>query len=129
MFKTLTGKGLHTLQEKRMARNISFTLTTEQFKIRTKTVTRRMGWAHTAHGEILCAIEKGQGLKKGKKIKKLGMIRVLSFRKEPLDAITKEDCIKEGFPHLSPDEFVKMFCKYHKCSEDQVVNRIEFEYL
>ena len=34
--------------------------------------------------------------------------------KEPLDAITLEDVIKEGFPLMSPDQFVKCFAKNTK---------------
>jgi hypothetical protein len=112
-----------------MPRNMSFMLTTEQFKAQTKTVTRRMGWNTLKIGEVLNGVEKCQGLKKGEKMNKLGQIRIVSFRKEPLNAITKEDCVKEGFPELEPADFVAFFSKHNSCADDATVNRIEFEYL
>jgi hypothetical protein len=42
-------------------RNISFMHTMQQFKTRTKTVTRRTGWLTLKAGDVLCAVEKGQG--------------------------------------------------------------------
>lgn len=112
-----------------MPRNMSFQMTTRQYKERAKTVTRRLGWDKVKIGEVLNGVEKCQGLKKGEKQVKLGQHRVTGFRKEPLSAITKEDCIKEGFPELSPPEFVEMFAKHNRCEPDTTVNRIEFEYV
>lgn len=112
-----------------MARNMSFALTTHQFKNRTKTVTRRLGWWNLKPETVLCGVEKSMGLRKGKKITRLGLIRVVNVRVEPLNAITKEDCILEGFPDFLPQDFVWMFCFNNKCKPDQQVNRIEFVYL
>lgn len=112
-----------------MPRNMSFQITTTQYRNRTKTVTRRLGWDMVKIGEVLNGVEKCQGLKKGEKMVKLGQHRVVNFRKEPLNAITKEECIKEGFPELEPYEFVEMFVKHNKCLPDTTVNRIEFEYV
>ncbi|QOJ20321.1 MAG: ASCH domain-containing protein [Gammaproteobacteria bacterium] len=112
-----------------MARNMSFGLTRCAFLEKTKTVTRRLGWAHLKPGTVLCGVEKSMGLRKGQKVTRLGMIRVVNVRAEPLNVITKEDCILEGFPEFLPQDFVRMFCFYNKCKQDQLVNRIEFEYL
>lgn len=118
-----------------MPRNISFMLTTEQIKARTKTVTRRLGWKFLKVGEILNAVEKCQGLKKGEKIKRLCQIQVVSVRREPLNAITADDVIAEGFGQTPgvmgfPSCFVSMFCSYHpKCFKTTEVTRIEFEYI
>jgi hypothetical protein len=109
--------------------NISFHLTTPQFKARTKFVTRRLGWEKLVAGKILQAVEKGQGLKKGEKVKTLGNIIVLNVRREPLNAITKEDVILEGFPDMTTDEFIEFFCRANKCEPDTEVTRIEFGYL
>jgi hypothetical protein len=49
-------------------RNISFMLTTRQVCDRIKTVTRRNGWLFAKPGDLLCAVEKSQGLGKGGKI-------------------------------------------------------------
>lgn len=112
-----------------MPRNMSFSMTTRQFQNRSKTVTRRMGWKFLKPGDIVCGVEKAMGMKKGEKIKRLGYIRILSVRTEPLHAITPEDCIAEGFPEKSPGYFVKMICDHYGCNQWHPVQRIEFEYI
>lgn len=112
-----------------MSRNMSFMLTTEQVKNRTKTVTRRLGWDALRVGEVLNACEKCQGLKKGETVTVLARIRVKAKVKQPVDHITFEDCRREGFPHMSPTEFVNFFCQHNDCHPWTLVNRIEFEYL
>jgi hypothetical protein len=59
-------------------------------------VTRRFGWWNLKPGDVLCAIEKGQGLKKGEHVKRICLIEVVSVRKEKLQDITEEDVAKEG---------------------------------
>lgn len=114
-------------------RNISFALTTEQFLDGTKTVTRRLGWENLKQGELLCAVEKSQGLKRGEKVKKLGTIRALDARREFLDRLTadedygEEEVRKEGFPDYTPGGFVAMFCEHNRCESDICITRIEFE--
>jgi len=111
-------------------RNMSFMLTTDQVYSKTKTVTRRRGWWFLKPGDIVCAVEKGMGLKKGKKIKKICPISIVSVRREPLHCISSEEVFKEGFPGASPEWFIAMFCKSHKGTHlNSIVNRIEFEYL
>jgi len=121
-------------------RNISFMLTRQQIRERTKTVTRRVGWAKLKAGELLQGVEKGMGLKAGEKVVPLATIRVVSARPEALSAMTADveygraECAKEGFgdhPVLrSPSAFVEFFCKSHRgCTPDTVVTRIEFEYV
>ena len=68
-----------------MPRNISFALTTPQFLDGSKDVTRRMGWRYLRAGDVLMAVEKSQGLGKGGKIKRLGLIKVIDARREPLN--------------------------------------------
>jgi hypothetical protein len=111
-------------------RNMSFMLTTDQIRSKTKTVTRRDGWWFLKPGDIIQAVEKCQGLKKGQKISKLCQIRIISTHSEPISSITKKECELEGFPEMQPDEFIDMFCKSHKhVTLYTIVNRIEFEYL
>jgi len=110
--------------------NISFFLTTEQVRNKTKTVTRRAGWWNLKPGETLNACVKCQGLKKGEKIEHICQIRIKSVKPEMLRNITKAECILEGFPEMEPEEFIRMFCSTHKgCTPDQVINRIEFVYV
>ena len=119
-----------------MTRNISFSLTKEQFRNRTKTVTRRIGWKNLKSGEILCAVEKAQGLKKGEKVVRMGLIRVVNVRIEWLYELTdnpeygKAEVIKEGFPDMTPVQFFGFFVDHHDFDyTEEKVTRIEFEYL
>lgn len=110
-------------------RNMSFALTTEQIRQQTKTVTRRFGWWFLKPGDLVQPVEKAMGLKKGEAIKKVGCpMRIVSVRKEPLEAITDDDCVREGFPMLTADGFVAMLQGHYQCAGDKLVNRIEFEY-
>ncbi|KKN73192.1 hypothetical protein LCGC14_0403650 [marine sediment metagenome] len=110
-------------------RNMSFAMTTEQVKARTKTVTRRFGWWFLKPGDKVQAVEKAMGLKKGQKIQRIAVIKIVSTRPEPLDEITKNDCIKEGFPEFEPSDFVRMICEHYKQDSKRVINRIEFKYV
>lgn len=112
-----------------MPRNMSFMLTTEQVRNRTKTVTRRLGWNFLKPGDVLNACVKCQGLGKGGKIERICQIRVVSNLPSTLYNITKGDVKKEGFPGMTPVQFARMFCEHMGGAVDQQVNRIEFEYL
>jgi hypothetical protein len=108
---------------------MSFAMTTEQIRARTKSVTRRFGWWFLKPGDELWAVEKAMGLQKGEKIERITLIEVVSARPESLDAITPDDCIKEGFPELTPEQFVDKLCGHYGCARNERVNRIEFKYL
>lgn len=111
-------------------RNISFSMTTRQVRERTKTVTRRMGWKFLKRGDFLQACEKCQGLGPGGKLVRLGAIRVVSVRREPLSGILAADVAREGFPEMTRDQFIEFFCEGHKgCTRLTIVTRIEFEYV
>ena len=112
-----------------MPRLMSFSLTTAQFLEGTKTVTRRLKWDFLKSGDILQGVEKTMGLNKGEKVKRLGLLRVVSVRKEPLKSITKTDCIREGFPNLTPKQFTQMLTEHYGIAPDTPVNRIEFEHI
>lgn len=116
-----------------MSRNISFALTTAQFLAGTKTVTRRLGWEKLKPGDVLCAVEKSQGLKKGEKVKKLGAIRVVDVRRESLRLMAddaqygREEAIREGFPAMTGLAFTLMFCNHNGIENEEIITRIEFE--
>lgn len=94
-------------------RRISFALTPEQCRARTKTETRRLGWRYARIGDELLAVSKVMGFRKGEtidgQVETFGTIRLVEVRREPLSAITQEGVVAEGFPHLTPPEFVEMF--------------------
>lgn len=114
-----------------MPRNMSFSMTKEQYRNRTKTVTRRLGWWNLKPGEICNGVEKAQGLKKGEKMVVMGQHRIVSARPEMLCTIDQAEVIREGFPDMTPKEFIAFFLEGHKCVNGsmEMVNRIEFEYL
>lgn len=111
-----------------MPRLISFSMTEPQFIDGSKDVTRRMGWLPLRAGDRLIAVRKAMGLRPGEKVHRLGLIEVVSVRRERLDIITVDECRREGFPHMSPKEFMSFFCKgHHGCRPDSEVTRIEFK--
>lgn len=96
---------------------------------RRKSVTRRLGWWFLRPGDVVMAVEKTMGLKKGEHMKKIYPIEIVSVRTEPLTEITPDDLILEGFPEMIVSQFVEMFCATHKgCTPETLVNRIEFRY-
>jgi len=117
-----------------MPRNISFMMTTEQVRNKTKTVTRRDGWDFVKVGDILQGVEQCQGIPKGGSMVKLHRIRVTGTRWEPLDRLLKEpeygkaEMILEGFPRFTPMQFVTMYLKGAIDKASKEVNRIEFSY-
>lgn len=115
-------------------RNMSFMLTTKQMYDETKSVTRRVGWWNLNSGDVVMAVEKGMGLKKGEKVIPIYPILIINRpMKQELarllrcDSYAYREVIKEGFPDLSPKQFVDMFCSSHKgCTPNTLVNRIPF---
>ena len=117
-------------------RHMSFMLTTPQMHARTKTVTRRVGWKHLRPGDTLLAIEKGQGLKRGEKVKPIGQIRIVSVRQQQLSALIArpaygaEEARKEGFPHMDGEQFLEFFLDNNPALLPRhMVTRIEFEHI
>ena len=112
-----------------MPSNMSFAKTTQQFRDRTKTVTRRFGWWKLKSDTLLNGVEKSMGFKKGERINRLGVIKVINTRSERLDAITPRDVIREGFPDWKPADFIEMICSEFGKQPSDIVNRIQFDYV
>lgn len=113
---------------------MSFALTAEQMLAKTKYVTRRLGWDTLTPGTLIQAVEKSQGLGKGGKVRKLGVIRVLTVRREPLRHMVASsygdaEAKREGFPKMSGEQFARMFCEHMGVGLDHFVTRIEFEHV
>lgn len=112
-----------------MARLMSVALTTDQVRRREKTVTRRVGWTMIKPGDQLTLCPKVRGRRRGEPLERIVTVEVVSVRREPLAAITVEDTEAEGFPHMTPGEFVDFFCATHKgVFADTEVSRIEWAY-
>ena len=118
-------------------RNLSFALTTQQMRDRTKTVTRRRGTFYAKAlrpGDLVCAVEKSQGIKRGGLVR-ICVIRIVSVRTEPLNEIimtnfatSEQETAREGFPEMSGVDFVHMFMRHMGGDGKQIVTRIEFEH-
>lgn len=113
---------------------MSFMLTWPQFCGHQKTVTRRLGWLEAHAGQHLQGVYKGQGLKKGERVQRGPRIRIASVRREFLARMIEDEdygrreCGREGFPELTPMQFVTMFCRHNHCDPRDLVTRIEFTY-
>lgn len=110
-------------------RNMSFAMTTQQILDESKTVTRRFGWWFLKPGDQIQAVKKAMGLRAGEKTEKLKVLEIVSTRSEPLNTITQEDVIAEGFPGWTPEQFVNMLISHYKCKPCDICNRIEFKYI
>ena len=110
-------------------RRMSFAMTERALLDGTKTVTRRLGWLTLKAGDELLAVDKTMGLRKGQKSRILACLRVVSVMREQLSDVTHTECALEGFPEMTPAEFVEMFCAAHagKCTPSTEVTRIRFE--
>jgi hypothetical protein len=116
-------------------RNISFALTESQFLAKTKTVTRRLGWKFLKPGDRLMGCRKCMGLRPGESIVRLGAIEIISVRFELLGAMLvnplygQEECRREGFPEMTPMQFVEMFRSHMTAPPGTTVTRIEFKHI
>lgn len=117
-------------------RNMRFAFATPQVRAQTKDVTRRLGWLQLKAGEPFQPVAKAMGLRRGESPERRGgPVVTRSTRREPLRRMVDDpeyghdECRREGFPEMSPAEFVAMFCAAHRgCTPDTEVTRIEFQY-
>lgn len=116
-----------------MPKMMSFRLTIPQMRDQSKTLTTRMPetWKTLMPGTKLWAVEQVMGLKKGDKVTRIGIIRVTRVCIEPLDQMTNNDCVLEGFPEMVPAQFIQMLSEHYgyKFCAETFVRRIWFEHL
>ena len=109
-------------------RNMSFFLTTTAIKNKTKTHTIRDGWKDAEPGLEVAAVVKARGLRPNETIQRLATIRFLTVQRRPLDTITQDEVIAEGFPDWTPAQFVQWFTIKAKCAPAYVLTFISFTY-
>ena len=107
---------------------MSFAMSTEAMYEQRKTVTRRQGWQNLQPGTLLWAVEKGMGLKKGERVRKIGLLRVVHVDRLPIHAIDQRDVDLEGFD-VTPEVFIRFYCRANKVTPDDLCTRIEFEHV
>ena len=113
-----------------MPRLMSVAFTEQAVRDRTKTVTRRNGWKFLVVGDRLTLCRKVMGRKPDEPLIRIADVEVISVRREPLHAITKAEVSLEGFPGMSPAEFVRrFFVEAQGLSPDAEITRIEWRYL
>lgn len=122
-----------------MSRRMSCSLTIDQVRAHTKTVTRRHvdTWKHLKAGDRLTLIEKGMGLKEGEKQVVLADVEIIDVRVEPLRFVcSRGELAAEGFPDIAAWAFIQWWCKSHGYGEvDPQIGsyikcrRIEWRYL
>lgn len=99
-----------------MPRRMSCSMTVDAVRAHTKDVTRRHvdTWRNLKAGDRLTLIEKGMGLPKGAKQVVLTDVEIVDVRVEPLGLVQFGDEVtREGFPELTPFEFMLMWAKSH----------------
>lgn len=99
-----------------MAKRMACSLTIDQVRDRTKTVTRRHvdTWRTLVVGDRLTLIEKGMGLKAGEHQVELADVEIVAVSIQPLHLVDGPgELAAEGFPNMSPAEFVTMWCASH----------------
>lgn len=112
-----------------MARLMSVALTTDQVRTRQKTVTRRNGWEVLKPGDLVTLCPKVRGRRAGEPLERIVTVEIVSTRRERLDSITPEDVIAEGFPGMTPTEFVDFFTATHRgVTAVSEVTRVEWTY-
>jgi hypothetical protein len=109
---------------------MAVSLTEAQARDRSKTVTRRTGWRMLRPGDQLTLCPKVMGRRHGEPLDRITTVEVTDVRREPLNAITPADVTAEGFPRMTPAEFVRFFCAAHRgCVPGSEVTRIQWRYL
>jgi len=108
---------------------MTFAMTTDAVLNRTKTVTRRLGWAFLKPGDRILAVDKIRT----KNVQILGVIEVVNVRREPLSRIIHADVAREGYPDMARIDFILKFLDLnHLLGQDATdveVTRIEFRYV
>lgn len=113
-----------------MPRLMAVSLTEQQVRHRTKTVTRRVGWRMLRVGDRLTLCKKVMGRRRGEPLDRITDVEVTCIRLERLDAITPDDITAEGFPGMTVGEFVAFFCSSHRgCTPETEITRIQWRYI
>jgi hypothetical protein len=129
-FSGSTDEVVHFIESGGKLPNVSFAWTTKAFMEDRKTVTRRM-W-HPGKfqiGQLLMAIEKGQGIRAGERVRRLDVIEVVGLVEERVDAIPASDLALEGGMWRDTEDFITMFCSGNGCNRGATCIRMEFRRL
>lgn len=113
-----------------MPRLMSVAFTEDAVRARTKTVTRRKGWTILRPGDRVTLCRKVMGRKPDEPLVRIIDVEIVDVRREPLYKVTPEECVLEGFPDLTPAQFIgRYFVDAQGMDALDTVTRIEWRYL
>lgn len=113
-----------------MPRLMSVSMTEQAVRDRTKTVTRRKGWQFAKPGDRITLCRKVMGRQPGEPLVRFAEVEVVSVRREHLADITPAEVALEGFPGMTPEDFVRVyFVIAQGMTVDDEVTRIEWRYV
>jgi hypothetical protein len=113
-----------------MSRLMSVAFTEQAVRDRTKTVTRRKGWKFANPGDRITLCRKVMGRKPGEPLERICDVELVRVSREPLADITPEDVAREGFPGMTPLDFIgRFFIDAQGMHPNDMVTRIEWRYL
>lgn len=108
-------------------------LTIEQVRAQTKTVTRRhaRSWQRLRVGQELLLVEKAMGLPKGSHQVVLARVEVTELDARALRPLERADLVAEGFPDADPEEWALWWEREHLfvAGENPTVRVIGWRYL
>lgn len=108
---------------------MSVAFTEEAVRARRKSVTRRKGWLMVKPGDVITLCRKVMG-RKGAPLVRIVDVEVVSVRRERLDRIDADEVAREGFPDMTPAEFIRrFFVAPQGIQPADEVTRIEWRYL
>lgn len=112
-----------------MARLMAVSHTAHLVRRREKTVTRRTGWQMLTPGAQVTLCPRVRGRRPGEELERIVTVDVVSVTRQRLGEIDAADVAAEGFPEMTPAEFIEFFCATHKgVTADTDVTRIEWRY-
>ncbi len=107
---------------------MSFYYTTTAVKQRTKIHTLRDGWKKLKPGRQFEACVKVRGIPSAE-VEVLATCELESTARRPLNSITQQEVIWEGFPDWTPTQFVQWFCQKMKLQPTYVLTFLKYKYL
>jgi hypothetical protein len=113
-----------------MPRLMSVAFTEDAVVARSKTVTRRKGWAFLKPGDRLTLCRKVMGRKKGEPLVRVAEVEVVSVRRERLAHVdVAGELEREGCGHMGATEFITAYFEPQGIHALDNVTRIEWRYL
>ena len=109
-------------------RLISCAKTIPQVVAQTKTETRRLGWKLARPAWRLIVIERNDYRRGGTPVA-LACVELIHTARERLCDISPDAVVREGFPEMTPREFIAFFCREMRAAPDVELTVLRWRYL